>query len=83
MGVAALIMGILSIVLGAFGGISIGWLGAIIGIIGIILGVQGKKIPDQKGLATAGFVCSVIGTILSLLFYVACAVCVGGIASLA
>ena len=83
MGVASLVLGILSIVLGGFGGISSGWLGAIIGIIGIILGVQAKKIPEQKEIASAGFVCSVIGTILSLLFYVACAACVGGIASLA
>ena len=80
MGVASLVLGILSIVLGVFGGISSGWLGA---IIGIILGVQAKKIPEQKEIASAGFVCSVIGTILSLLFYVACAACVGGIASLA
>ena len=74
MGVASLVLGILSIVLGVFGGISSGWLGAIIGIIGIILGVQAqKKFQNKKGIASAGFVCSVIGTILSLHFL--CGVC--------
>ena len=81
MGVGSLVLGIISIVIGLFGG-GLGWLGAILGIIGIILGSQGKKIPEQKSLASAGFVCSIIGTVLCLLMYIACIACVGGLAAL-
>lgn len=83
MGTASLVLGIVSIVIGLFSGGGLGWLGAIAGILGIILGVQAKKNPEQKGIATAGFVCSVIGTILCVLMYVACIACVGGLAALA
>lgn len=82
MGVASLVLGIISIIIGLFSGGGLGWLGAIAGIIGIILGVQGKKVPEQRGMASAGFVCSIIGTILCLLMYVACVACVGGLAAL-
>lgn len=81
MAVASLVLGIISIVLGVFSAGSLGWLGAIMGIIGIILGVLGKKDESKKGLATAGFVCSIIGTILCLLMYIACIACVGALAS--
>ena len=82
MGVASLVLGIISMIIGLFSGGGLGWLGAIAGIIGIILGVQGKKVPEQRGMASAGFVCSIIGTILCLLMYVACVACVGGLAAL-
>lgn len=82
MGVASLVLGIISIVIGLFSGGGLGWLGAIAGIIGIILGVQGKKVPEQKGIASAGMVCSIIGTILCLLTYIACMACIGGISAL-
>lgn len=82
MGIASLVLGIISIVIGLFSAGSLGWLGAILGIIGIILGSQGKKIPEQRGIATGGFVCSIIGTILCLLMYVACIACVGSLAAL-
>ncbi|MCC2256117.1 hypothetical protein LKD70_17155 [Ruminococcus sp. CLA-AA-H200] len=52
----------------------------ILGIIGIVLGIQGKKIPEQAGYAKAGLICSVVGTVLSLLFYMACIACVGCLA---
>lgn len=82
MGVASLVLGIISIIIGLFSGGGLGWLGAIMGIIGIILGAQGKKVPEQRGMASAGFVCAIIGTILCLLMYVACIACVGGLAAL-
>ena len=82
MAVASLVLGIVSIMIGVFFG-SFGLVGGVIGIVGIILGVQGKKDPAKKGMATAGFVCSIIGTVLCLLMYIACAACVGGIAALA
>ena len=55
---AALVLGILSIVC-ALGGMSL--LGTILGIIGI---VQGAKSKDFEANGKAGFVCSIIGTVL-------------------
>lgn len=81
MGVASLVLGIISIICGFFlSGFQ--WIGAIVGLIGIILGAQGRKNPEKKGIATAGLVCSIIGFILSILLFVACAACVGGLAGL-
>lgn len=77
MAVASLVLGIISIVLSFFGGINL--LGGILGVIGIVLGAQGRKDESKKGLATAGVVCSVIGTILCFIFYIACVACVGGL----
>lgn len=80
MGVASLVLGIISILMGVFVAPLLGWLGAILGIIGIILGALGRKrLPN--GVATSGLVCSIIGTILSILFYVACVACTSGVAS--
>ena len=82
MGVASLVLGIIAILIGLVSAGVFGWLGAILGIIGIILGALGRKSdPEKAGLATAGMVCSIIGTILSLLFYIACVACIGGISS--
>ena len=72
MGVASLVLGIISIVIGVFSAGSLGWLGAIIGIIGIVFAIQGKKITDQTGMAQAGFICSIIRTILCLLTACVC-----------
>lgn len=81
MAAASLVLGIFAILFSFFG-FGLRWFGVILGIIGIILGVQGKKMPEKAGLATAGMVCSIIGTVLCLLIYVACASVVGGISSL-
>lgn len=80
MGVASLVLGILSVILAVvFSGF--GWLAAILGLVGIILAsVAKKKCPD--GMATAGLVLSIIGLVLGLLMYVACAILVGGLASM-
>lgn len=77
MAVASLILGIVSIVCSFFGGLS--WIGIITGIVGIILGVKGKKDPEKKGMATAGFVCSVIGLILCVIVFIACFACVSAL----
>ena len=79
MAVASLVLGILSILIALFGFGSLWWLGPVLGIVGIVLGVQGKKDYARRGLAQAGFVCSIIGTVLSLLWYVACAALLGGL----
>lgn len=75
MGVASLVLGIISVVWSCFGGT---WLSALVGLIGIILGAIGKK--NEANCATAGLVLSIIGTILGLLLYIACAGCVAGLA---
>lgn len=56
--VASLVLGILSI--------AIPYIGFILGIIGIVLGNRAKRIIDKgnesgRGLAVAGFVCSIVG----------------------
>jgi hypothetical protein len=81
--VASLVLGIISILFGAFGS-GFQWVGTITGIIGIVLATMAKKNPEQdQGLAKAGFVCSIIGTILSLILFIACVACLGTLGSLA
>lgn len=84
MGVAALVLGIISLVIGVFSAGALGWAGGILGIVGIILGAIARKNapPEKRGMATAGFVCSIIGTVLCLFMYIACIACIGGLASL-
>ncbi len=79
MAVTSLVLGILALV---FPFIGMGWLSALVGIIGIVLGALGRK-GEKRGLATAGLVMSIIAVALGLLSWIACAACVGGIASLA
>lgn len=83
MGVASLVLGIISLIIGIFSSGMLGWLGAILAIVGIILGAVGRKNVESKGIATAGLVCSIIGLILCLILYIACAACVGGLAAAA
>ena len=82
MGVASLVLGIISLVIGVFSAGVLGWAGAIMAVVGIILGALGRRNPEKSGVATAGLVCSIIGLVLCLILYVACAACVGGLASL-
>jgi len=78
MGVAGLILGILSLIGGSIPGVNIFpcWL---LGIVGIILSAIARK-KGEGGVATAGLVLSIIGTILSLITFLACAICVGAAA---
>lgn len=69
MGVASLILGIISIATSWLGGIP--WI--IIGAVGIVLGAIGKKKGAKN--AKGGLVCSIIGTSLSVVFYIACLAC--------
>ena len=80
MAVASLVLGICALV---FPFIGLGWLSVLIGVIGIILGALGRKDEKKKGMATAGVVMSIIAVALGLLMWIACAACIGGIASLA
>lgn len=79
MGVASLVLGIVSVVIAAAFPL-VGWLAVIVGVIGIILGALGKK--NNATCATAGLVLAIIGTSLAALFWLACAACVGSVASL-
>lgn len=81
MGVASLVLGIIALIIGIFL-TGFQWVGAIVGLIGIILGAQGRKNPEKKGIATAGMVCSIIGFIFCIIFFVACVACVGGLGAI-
>uniref|UniRef100_UPI004056D9B7 hypothetical protein n=1 Tax=Acetatifactor sp. TaxID=1872090 RepID=UPI004056D9B7 len=59
--VVSLVMGIISIVFSCCYGA-----GVIFGIVGIICAVVGKK-NGKSGILTAGLICSIIGTVLSVL----------------
>ncbi|MBQ7399173.1 MAG: hypothetical protein IJW06_01750 [Clostridia bacterium] len=78
MGVASLVLGIVSLVVSVFF-VGFNWLAVILGIIGAVLGAIGRKKPEQKGTATAGLVMSIIAVALGVIFWLACAACVGGV----
>lgn len=80
MAVASLVLGICALV---FPFIGLGWLSVLIGVVGIVLGALGRKNSEKKGMATAGIVMSIIAVALGLIMWLACAACVGGLASLA
>ena len=72
MAVASLVLGIVSLVIGAIFPY-LGIYGAIAGVVGIVLAVLAKKKGEKKGMATAGLVCSIIGLVLCVVLYIACA----------
>jgi hypothetical protein len=79
MAVAGLVLGILSLIGGSIPGANAFpmWL---FGIVGIVLSAIARK-KEPSGIATAGLVLSIIGTVLSFIFFLACAVCAAGVAS--
>ncbi len=76
--VASLVLGIISIISSFFGYSAI--LGLILGIIGTVLGAKARK-EAQTGMATGGFVCSIIGLIFSALGFVCAIACAGALRS--
>lgn len=75
MGIASLVLGIVSLVFGCFiTGMQL--IGVITGVVGIILGALARKREERRGIATAGLVCSIIGLVLSAIFYIACVACI-------
>lgn len=66
--IASLVLGIVSIV-GIFFGLSL--IGLICGIVAIILGNQARR-EGGGGIATAGFVCGIIGTSFCALILASC-----------
>lgn len=75
---ASLVLGIIAcalpVVLGIYGSI----IGVVCGIISIIMGVKAKK-ETTSGIATAGFILGIIGTVLSGLVFIACACFMGAL----
>lgn len=78
--IASLVLGIIAIVtiFTGYGAI----IGLIMGVVGIVLGVNAKKEIDAtgeegKGMATAGLVCSIIGTVIAGVGLL-CVLCVAG-----
>lgn len=83
MGAGSLVLGIISLIMAfAIPGAIVKWIGAVLALIGIILGALGRKNTEKKGLATGGMVCSIIAFIACIIVVIACAACVGGLASL-
>ena len=76
---ASLVLGILSLICAFFGYGAI--LGLIFGIIGTSLGAKARK-TAQTGLATGGFVCSLIGLIFSAVGLVCAIACVGALGAI-
>ncbi len=77
--IISLILGILSIVCNFFGYGA--FLALVFGIVGTVLGAKARK-ESQTGLATAGFVCSIIGLALCVLVFVCAIACIGSLAGL-
>lgn len=65
MGIASLVLGITSILCVI---VSFRWLALVLGIVGIVLGVIARK-RQGGAMATAGFVLSIIGTSLAVLWF--------------
>lgn len=78
--VASLVLGIISLVFIFFG--TFAFIGMILAIIGLILGISAKKENPEDGKAKAGVVLSIIGLALCALTLIACAACIGSLASL-
>jgi hypothetical protein len=83
MAISSLVLGIIATVFGFFGYYA--FIGIILGIVGIVLGAIGgkkmKSVGASSGMATAGLVLSIIGTILSSILFIACAICIAAIDS--
>ncbi len=78
MAVVSLVLGIIGLLISVFLN-AVGWVGSLLGILGIIFGALGRKNAEKKGLATAGLTLSIIAVVLGILFYIACAACLGGL----
>ena len=69
---AALVVGILSIIFALL--LKYKWIGLVLGIVGVVLGAKARK-QSQTKMATAGFVCSIVGLALSVVFWVCLLAC--------
>ena len=67
MGIASFVLGIASILAGICG---FAWGGIVLGAVGIILGALARR-ECGNGMATAGFVLSIVGASISVLYLIA------------
>lgn len=77
--IASLVLGIISIICGCIAFIKYGYvalIGVVAAIVGIVLGAKARK-ESQTHLATAGFVCSIIGLVFCAIGFVCIIICVG------
>ena len=79
--IAGMVLGIASVVLGY----EAWYLGVAAGIVGLVLSIKAKKsyeaVGQKNGMATAGFVLSIVGICLSAAGFVACITCAGCMAT--
>jgi uncharacterized membrane protein YeaQ/YmgE (transglycosylase-associated protein family) len=82
MAIGALVCGIVGIVLGWFPGIN--YVALVLAILGIVLGAIARKNSpaEKKGLATAGLVLGIIGTVCAGIGVIACSLCAAGASAL-
>ena len=85
MATASMIFGIFTLILCWWG--FTGYVALVLGIIGIITGVMSNKKMKMVGLpsigmATAGLVMSIIGTIFGAIFAIACTLCSSAVCSI-
>lgn len=73
MATASLVLGIISIVCGVFG-LGLRLAGAVLGVIGIILSGK-EKAEERLATAKSGRICSIVGLILCLVFFVVSLIC--------
>lgn len=82
MAVASLVLGIVSLVFLFIPGVN--FIGIITAIVGIILGAMArKKMDQQKGMATAGLVCSIIALAACTIVWIACIACASAVGAAA
>ncbi|MDR0402486.1 MAG: hypothetical protein LBH35_02725 [Treponema sp.] len=81
MAIAALVCGIIGIVLGWFPVIN--YAALVLAILGIVFGaIAIKNAPaDKKGIATAGLVLGIIGTVCAGIGVIACTLCAAAAAA--
>ncbi len=80
LGTASMVCGILSLVLMFFGYGAL--IGVVLAIVAIVLSVNAKKAGFEGGTQKAGLVLGIIGAVLCGISFLACTICVGGLAAL-
>lgn len=74
MGVASLVLGICSIVFAVISWGCLWWLSLVLGVVGLILGLidirKKKEECIDPGMAKGGFICSIVGICLAIIFLI-------------
>ena len=81
MAVASLVLGIVSIVFSFIPLTAFKIIGAVLAAGGIFLGAFGRKVPEKRGIGTAGMILSIVGFVLCVILWIACAAAITGTAS--